>query len=238
MAEGFENRAADWIRFARTEGHDAYWTYRDSFFELLPSAPAAVLDVGCGEGRVARDLRARGYEVTGLDVATTLVQAARDADPSGTYLVGDAAALPFGDASFDLVVSYNSLIDVEDMPAAIAEASRVLRPSGYFCACVPHPFSDAGEFTSNDPDAAFVVEGSYLQEGDYELVSERNGIVFHFVSRHFPLESYAGALERAGFAIEALREPPLPGVDRHRRRRIPVFLLWRAVKRLDTRHSG
>ena len=140
--------------------------------------------------------------------------------------------------SFDLVVSYNSLIDVEDMPAAIAEASRVLRPSGCFCACVPHPFSDAGEFTSDDPDAAFVVEGSYLQEGDYELVSERNGIVFHFVSRRFPLESYTRALERAGLAIEALREPPLPGVDRHRRTRIPLFLLWRAVRRLETRPSG
>src|SRR6478735_7683699 len=204
MAQGFENRAADSIRFARAEGHDAYWAYRDSFFELLPSAPAAV----------------------------------RDADRSGAYLVGDAAALPFGGDSFGLVVSYNSLIDVEDMPAAIAEASRVLRPSGCFCACVPHPFSDAGEFTSDDPDAAFVVEGSYLQEGDYELVSERNGIVFHFVSRRFPLESYTRALERAALAIEALREPPLPGVDRHRRTRIPLFLLWRAVRRLETRPSG
>ena len=58
------------------------------------------------------------------------------------------------------------------------------------------------------------------------------------MSRRFPLESYARALERAGLAIEALREPPLPGVDRHRRTRIPVFLLWRAVRRLETRPSG
>jgi hypothetical protein len=99
---------------------------------------------------------------------------------------------------------------------------------------VPHPFSEAGEFTSNDADAAFIVECSYLQEADYELVSERNGIVFHFVSRRFPLESYARALEGAGLAIEALREPPLPGVDRHRRMRMPLFLLWRTVK-LETR---
>jgi len=99
---------------------------------------------------------------------------------------------------------------------------------------VPHPFSDTGEFTSNDADAAFVVEGSYLQEADYKLVSERKGIVFHFVSRRFPLESYARALEGAGLAIEALREPPLPGVDRHRRTRMPLFLLWRTVK-LETR---
>lgn len=161
MSRGFEDRAADWIRFARAEGHDAYWAYRDAFFELLPPPPARALEVGCGEGRVTRDLRGRGYEVTGLDVAPTLVEAARDADPSGTYVVGDAAALPFDDASFDLVVSYNSLIDVDDMPAAVTEAGRVLRSGGCFCACVPHPFSEAGEFTSNDADAAFIVEGSY-----------------------------------------------------------------------------
>lgn len=235
MQQGFEDRAADWIRFARAEGHDAYWAYREAFFELLPSPPATVLEVGCGEGRVSRDLRARGYDVTGLDVAPTLVEAARDADPSGTYVVGDAEALPFGDDSLDLVVSYNSLIDVEDMPAAVAEASRVLRPGGYFCACVPHPFSEAGEFTGDASDAPFVVEGSYLEEAEYELVSDRDGIVFHFVSRRFPLESYARALEGAGLAIEAVREPPLPGVHRHRRTRMPLFLLWRAVKPLEPR---
>ena len=230
MPQGFENRAAEWIRFARAEGHDAYWVYRDAFFELLPSPPATVLEVGCGEGRVTRDLRRRGYDVTGLDVSPTLVEAARGSDPSGSYVVGDAAALPFGDASFDLVVSYNSLIDVDDMPAAVAEAGRVLRPAGRFCACVPHPFSDAGEFTNDAADAAFVVEGSYLEEAEYELVSDRNGIVFHFVSRRFPLESYSRALESAGLAIEALREPPLPGAESHRRARVPLFLLWRAVK--------
>lgn len=230
MAPGFEDRASDWIRFARAEGHDAYWAYRDAFFGLLPPPPASALEVGCGEGRVSRDLGSRGYEIIGLDVSPTLVDAAREADAAGTYVVGDAAALPFADGAFDLVVSYNVLIDVEDMPRAIAEAGRVLRPGGWFCACVPHPFSDAGEFESRADDAPFVVVGSYLAETDYELVSDRNGIVFRFVSRRFPLESYSRALERAGFAIEAVREPPLPRVESHRRTRIPLFLMWRTVR--------
>ena len=165
---GYEDQAADWIRFARAEGHDSYWAYRDGFFELLPAAPALALEIGCGEGRVSRDLRVRGYEVTGLDVSPTLAGAAREADPGGTYVVGDAATLPFEDGAFDLVVSYNSLIDLDDMPGAVAEAGRVLRRGGAFCACVPHPFSDAGEFTSDGPDAAFVVAGSYLDESTYE----------------------------------------------------------------------
>ena len=116
------------------------------------------------------------------------------------------------------------------MPAAVAEAGRVLRPGGYFCGRVPHPFSEAGEFESGADDASFVVQGSYLAEADYERVSDRNGIVFRFASRRFPLEAYSRAHEAAGLAIEALREPLLPGVESHRRTRMPLFLLWRAVK--------
>lgn len=231
MTAGFEDRASDWIRFARTEGHDSYWRYRDAFFDLLPPAPARVLEVGCGEGRVARDLAGRGYAVTGLDIAPSLVAAAAEADPRSEYVVGDASALPFADGSFDLLVSYNSLIDIDDMRAAVAEAGRVLRAGGHFCACVPHPFSEAGEFTGAEADAPFVVEGSYLAESAYELVSERNGIRFGFASHRYPLEAYSRALEDAGLAIEALREPPLPGAGAHRRTRIPLFLLWRAAKR-------
>ncbi len=233
MTAGFEDRADDWIRFARTEGHDAYWRYRELFFALLPPAPARVLEIGCGEGRVVRDLADRGFSVTGIDIAPSLVAAAEAADARCAFVVGDAAALPFPDAAFDVVVAYNSLIDVEDMRAAVSEAGRVLRPGGHFCVCVPHPFSEAGEFVSSDGDAHFVVESSYLVESDYELLSDRDGIRFRFASRRYPLEAYSRALEDAGLALEALREPPLPGPDGDRRTRIPLFLLWRAVKRGD-----
>jgi ubiquinone/menaquinone biosynthesis C-methylase UbiE len=91
VRRGFEDRAADWIRVARADGHDPYWAYRGAFFALLllPPPPTA-LEIGCGEGRVTRDLRARGHDATGLDLSPTLVVAARTADPDGTYVVGDA----------------------------------------------------------------------------------------------------------------------------------------------------
>ena len=69
---GFEERAQGWLAWAGTPGHDAYWTYRDAFFALVPEPGAATLEVGCGEGRVARDLVARGHRVTGLDASPTL----------------------------------------------------------------------------------------------------------------------------------------------------------------------
>ena len=93
---------------------------------------------------MCRDLADRGYAVTGLDASPTLVGAAGDRDPAGAYVVGQAEALPFPDAAFDLVVSYNSLMDVDDMPRAVSEAARVLEAGGHLCACVTHPLADAG----------------------------------------------------------------------------------------------
>jgi 2-polyprenyl-3-methyl-5-hydroxy-6-metoxy-1,4-benzoquinol methylase len=66
-SRGFEDRAQAWLAWARTPGHDAYWVYRDAFFALVPEPGVATLEVGCGEGRVTRDLNARGHRVTALD---------------------------------------------------------------------------------------------------------------------------------------------------------------------------
>jgi SAM-dependent methyltransferase len=63
VSEGFESRAEQWLAWARTPGHDAYWHYREPFFALLPPPGGRVLEVGCGEGRVTRDLTARGYAI-------------------------------------------------------------------------------------------------------------------------------------------------------------------------------
>ena len=52
---------------------------------LLPAAGRVTLDVGCGEGRVAGDLVGGGHTVTGVDTSPTLLAAAREADPDGTY---------------------------------------------------------------------------------------------------------------------------------------------------------
>src|SRR5205085_3491479 len=98
----WESRAEQWAAWARAPGHDAFWSESGPpFFELVPAAGRATLDVGCGEGRVARDLKRRGHAVVGIDSAPTLVRLAREADPGGEYVVADAAALPFADGNFD-----------------------------------------------------------------------------------------------------------------------------------------
>ncbi len=222
---GFEEHAEGWLAWARTPGFDAYWTYRDAFFALVPAPGEATLEVGCGEGRVARDLADRGHRVTGLDASPTLLRAAAEADPGATYVEGDAQALPFDDASFDLVVAYNALMDVRDMPAAVAEAARVLRPGGRLCACVTHPMQDA-EAERGSETAAFVDD--YLEPRWLTIPIERDGLAFTFEGWAFPLEAYTRALEDAGLLIEALREPADPAGGRWAR--VPMFLMWRAVR--------
>jgi SAM-dependent methyltransferase len=229
----WEAEAENWVRWARTPGHDAYWYYRDSFFGgLVPPPRGRALDVGCGEGRTTRDLVARGHRVVAIDSSPTLLRHARAAHPDGIYLLADAAALPFPDASFDLAVAYNSLMDVADLPASVQEGARVLRPNGRLCVSVTHPINDAGSFSGDDPDAVFTIEGAYFGRRRFEGTAEQDGLKMTFRGWCYPVEDYAIALEAAGLMIEALREPAPIGArpELEQWRRLPMFLQLRAVK--------
>jgi SAM-dependent methyltransferase len=241
VSTGWESRAEQWLAWARTPGFDAYWSYRDAFFELLPPPAGATLEVGCGEGRVTRDLAARGYRMTSLDASPTLLGAAADLDPGGEYVLGTAEALPFADASFDLVVAYNVLIDVADMPAAVREVARVVVPGGAFGICVPHPVSDAGSWGGDAPDAPFVIAGDYRGARPFSMTVQRGGLEMTFDGMLYALEDYGRALEAAGLVIEAIREPAPTAdlADRPDRddwlrwERVPMFLMLRARKPRD-----
>jgi SAM-dependent methyltransferase len=235
----WEWQADRWLRWARTPGHDSYWHYREAFFAGIVSEPGRrTLEVGCGEGRVARDLVQRRHRVVAVDVSPTLVGHAADIDPDGRYLVADAAALPFRDGSFDAVVADNSLMDVDDMRAAVAEAARVLEPGGRLCVCVTHPTADAGSFDGKQPDAPFTIPGAYLGRHRLEADAfERDGLEMIFTGWRYALEEYAAALEDAGLLLERLREPAAPPAavahrpSYQRWQRLPLFLHFRAVKR-------
>jgi SAM-dependent methyltransferase len=232
LRDAWERNAAGWIEWARAPGHDSYWRFnRDVFLELVPPPGRCTLDLGCGEGRLSRDLKALGHDVVGVDASPTLVAAARE---SGVEAVeADAAALPFADASFDLVLAFMSLQDVDDVCGAVRETARVLEPGGRFCLAIVHPLGSAGRFIGEEADSPFAIEGSYLDESYYADRVARDGFDFTFVSKHRPLQAYTEALAEAGFVIERLREPPIPDAayvaERSRRwRRIPIFLYVRA----------
>ncbi len=105
----------------------------------IASRDAQVLEVGCGPGRLSIGLAGdHGFDVTGLDLDPAMVERARvnaDRRPAGSgrrpmFVVGDVAALPFPNESFDLVVSTLSMHHWSDSTAGLTEIARVLRPSG------------------------------------------------------------------------------------------------------------
>lgn len=225
--------ASQWITWARSPNHDAFWAYRESFRRFVGTGSGQALEIGCGEGRISRELKALGYHVTATDAVDAMVEAAKEADSAHDYHVAGASALPFEDGRFDLVMAYNVLMDIEDVPAAVNEIRRVMKKGGVFVISLVHPFRDRGRFAGPQPDAAFVVEGSYYGRERFDAEEKHGGLTMHFAGWSQPLEDYAAALEQAGLAIVALREPvPDEAVDRLQRcRRIPLYL-WLKVRAL------
>ncbi|WP_323190549.1 class I SAM-dependent methyltransferase [Halostella sp. PRR32] len=89
-----------------------------------------VLDVGCGSGEVLAQARFRGATVSGLDLASTLLEIAGDRLPDADLRIGDMKDLPFENDAFDAVVYLNSLMFADDPVEALGEAHRVLAPDG------------------------------------------------------------------------------------------------------------
>jgi ubiquinone/menaquinone biosynthesis C-methylase UbiE len=89
-----------------------------------------LLEIGCGSGyysRVLARLVGPGIAYTGLDYSEAMIELARERYPDVAFVVGDATALPFGDASFDIAVNGVALMHIPDYAAAVAEARRVAR---------------------------------------------------------------------------------------------------------------
>lgn len=80
----------------------------------------------------------------GIDPTEAMVAHARKCDPRGDYRIGRAEALDFPNDSFDLVVSYLTLIDIPDVARGIAEMARVLRPGGTLLIANINSFATAG----------------------------------------------------------------------------------------------
>jgi SAM-dependent methyltransferase len=224
LRRAWDRQAGDWRRFSQEP--DAYaWLFNlPAFLELVPAPGRLTLDVGCGEGRVARELIGRGHRVLGIDSSPELVEAAAQGDPPVEAKVADAAKIPLDHDAADLAVAFMVLQSVDELEAVVREIARVLEPGGPLCVSVVHPVN------SLRMAPGWFAEHRLAERHEHEGA----GITFHDV--HRSLSSYFGALEAAGLNVEALREP-VPGAELLARRpdaeqwtRMPCFLHLRAVK--------
>ncbi len=145
-------------------------------FERLRLGPdSLVLDVGAGFGRHAFEVARRGARVVALDFATDEVSATSDtfeamvsageiaADRIAGVVRGDARRLPFGDESFDVVITSEMLEHVQDDVSALAEMARVLRPGGKLAVTVPSWFPEIVNWKLSDDYHAPAVPGGHVR---------------------------------------------------------------------------
>lgn len=201
------------------------------------SKAQTALDVGCGEGRFCRMMTKLGVTATGLDPTKALLEAARERDPGGTYVDGSAEALPFADKSFDLVVSYLSLIDIPDFRAGIREMARVLKTGGTLLVANLTPHATAiprdwpegkGGWVWQDETRLHYAMDDYAVERSYWTAWSGIRIVNH----HRPLSAYMDAFLTAGLTLCRYDEPPYLGdnpdqADKFRRAPWFNLMVWR-----------
>jgi len=229
LREQWEDNARAWLRWARAPGHDSYDQFHGRrFLELVPEPGRLTIDLGAGEGRLARDLIRRGHRVVAVDASPTLARACATHEEGVPSVVADAAAVPLASGCADLVVAFMSLQDVDDLAGALTEVARLLAPDGRLCLAIVHPLNSSGSFEGavGDRDAPFVIRGSYLDAFRYRDEVERDGLAMTFHSEHRSIEAYTRHLERDGLVIEALREVTSDEADRWSR--VPYFLHLRA----------
>ena len=100
----------------------------------------SVLDAGCGNGFLLGDLVARKPNLlTAFDISSYLVRVAADGNPSADLAIGDAAAMPYESNVFDVVICYNVLMDLLDVPGTAQELSRVAKLNGVIHVVIVHP---------------------------------------------------------------------------------------------------
>jgi SAM-dependent methyltransferase len=213
MSDDHWDLHAEWWQREFTDGVDPEYTE-----QILPlvarqlEGVSPVLDVGTGEGQVARHLGARGAEVVGLDPIAGQIDLAARRGGGVRYLRAEAAHLPVASETFGGAVACLVFEHIDDFERALGEVARILRPGGRFLLLLNHPLLQTpGSGWIDDqiiePPEQYWRVGPYLPEA--ETVEEvQKGVFIRFL--HRPLSRYVNATVAAGLALAAMEEPPPP----------------------------
>ena len=146
VAAAWDRNADVWTQDVRS-GFDLYrelYTLPAFVSFMPPIEGKQAIDLGCGEGTNTRRFAKLGGHMTGIDLSAKMIRSARlkeAEEPLGiTYEVSSYGDLSgFSGEVFDCAVSTMALMDGPDLPAALREAYRVLKPGGTLCFSVLHP---------------------------------------------------------------------------------------------------
>jgi ubiquinone/menaquinone biosynthesis C-methylase UbiE len=137
-------------RYSVKASGDLLWVRHQAILEFvrrwnLP-AGSRILDLGCGPGRLTRDLARMGYCGLGIDASEAMIAISKEGAVSEgcadkwSYELGDVEAVPVPDASFDVVICSGVIDYLPSDEGLIGEAARVLKPGGRFLLCFTNRF--------------------------------------------------------------------------------------------------
>jgi SAM-dependent methyltransferase len=237
---------ANWWKRTFTKGADPEYD-----LEIIPivvrelASCQRILDIGCGEGQVARalamsDVGGSAPEVVGIDPAFLQVRYAVDEGGDGnrpSYLQGAGETLPFAKDAFDGAFCCLSIEHADDADLVLEEVARVLCPGGTFLLLINHPMYQGPESGFIDDQ---ILGERYWRVGPYlvEQVSEEEvdaNVSIPFA--HRPLNRYINPLSSRGVVMTAMFEPPpLPeflanSIEPELEGSIPRLLVMRFEKR-------
>ena len=229
---GLWDEHAQWWIDGFTDGADP--EYVEQIIPLAVEELAGrhkVLDLGCGDGQIARALAAQGSEVLGVDPTQLHIDVAIERGGGPRYLLGGATNIPTDDETFDAVVACLVFEHIDQMDEAMTEVARVLKPNGQFSFFLNHPLLQtpgSGWIDDHiiDPPEQYWRIGPYLVETE-SIEEVEKDVYIRFI--HRPLSRYVNALLANGMMLERMVEPSPPAGFLAR---APEYALAHTVPRL------
>jgi SAM-dependent methyltransferase len=229
---GLWDEHAQWWIDGFTDGADP--EYVEQIIPLAVEELAGrhrVLDLGCGDGQIARALAAQGSDVLGVDPTQLHIDVAIERGGGPQYLLGIATNIPTDDESFDAVVACLVFEHIDQMDEAMTEVARVLKPRGQFSFFLNHPLLQtpgSGWIDDHiiDPPEQYWRIGPYLVETE-SIEEVEKDVYIRFI--HRPLSRYVNALLANGMSLDRMVEPSPPAGFLAR---APEYALAHTVPRL------
>jgi SAM-dependent methyltransferase len=174
--------------------------------QLLGRGRGVCLEIGCGTGVHARQVRELGWTPVGVDLSSGMLRHATTRLP---VVRADVERLPVRDGCVPAVIAVMVHTDLPDYPAVLREAARVLRPDGVFIHVGVHPCFCGGFADHTDRDAVVIRPGYLDSYWTHESWTDQ-GIRDKVGAMHRPLPELLHAFGDAGLAFERFAEGGVP----------------------------
>jgi len=230
--EMWQNSAQNWISHQGESGDYARRVVLDPALEtILPELHGkTVLDLGCGEGRYARTLKSKGAIVTAIDPVAKFINHAQSLDPESTYIEAFAESVPCPNNHFDLILSYLTIIDIDDLESASKEIIRLLKPGGDLIIVTLSNMASCTDGWHKDENGnkLFRTVDRYMEHFSMDLAW--SGL--EIVNYHRPLSYVLGLFLNHGFVLTKFIEPLPPKEDSYYSEefRCPTFQIYKLQK--------